>query len=398
MTMAETIRNHEGLRENDSAAKDKGRAVSHLGEQYHRLPIAFCKLDLAGMISGCNDLFENLVGFLSEELAGKSFFALLEMQSKSALEDLVYSSKRGVIRELVSLKCKDGTVIPVSLAARPEVEHDGTVSAYGVTLIDETQSQKKIEQAEKERDEMKNKERLKDEFIAVASHELRTPIQPILGYALLAKKKRISEEAAWDAVLREARRLQQLANDILDVSRIDSGVLEYSLKREKINEIIDSMADSMRADIHNRIGNKKVSLEVIRDPSENDIEVEMDKSRIIQVLTNIAGNAVKFTQEGTVTLKSKAHPERNEFEIIVSDTGLGIPEEIQPILFEKFATKGHGDASQHKGNGLGLYICKAIIKAHKGSITAFNNPGASGATFRIVIPISQNGPEVVAKQ
>jgi signal transduction histidine kinase len=102
----------------------------------------------------------------------------------------------------------------------------------------------------------------------------------------------------------------------------------------------------------------------------------------------LLGNALKFTDTGSITIASKAHREKNLIEIRVTDTGKGIPAEIQPILFEKFATKGHGDASQNKGTGLGLYICKAIVTAHRGTISAFNNPNG-GATFQILLPISQ---------
>lgn len=233
--------------------------------------------------------------------------------------------------------------------------------------------------------ELKTRGKAKDEFIAVASHELRTPIQPILGYALLARKGKISQDVAWDGVLKEARRLQQLANDILDVTKIDSGNLSFLLKNEKINELISSIVDGLRGELQ-----AGVEMTVVHDETYREIELSVDRSRIAQVLSNLIGNAMKFTNAGTIQVITKVNSEQNVFEIRVTDTGTGIPTEIIPALFEKFVTKGHGDVKNNKGTGLGLYISKAIVEMHGGKIIAFNNNTQPGATFLITLPLSTN--------
>ena len=352
----------------------------------HEHPVPFCKLAVTGNVVECNDLFEKLTGLAEGQLLERHFCDLIERNSHRTIENALLSSSEVpafVVEEFVWLKQLGEDAIPISVIVRCVRDRVGRIDGYNLGLFDESHSQNKIAVAEKEMYELRKKEKLQDEFIAVASHELRTPIQPILGYALLARKKRISEEMAWDAVLKEARRLQQLANDILDVSRIDSGALECHIRPEKINEIIIALAESSKAELHNG-----VSIHVKHDPSEAQIEVDLDRPRIVQVLTNLLVNALKFTDSGSVTLATKAYLDKNLFEIEVSDTGKGIPAEVQPILFEKFATKGHGDASQNKGTGLGLYICKAIISAHSGTITA-RNTECGGATFQILLPISQ---------
>ena len=231
-------------------------------------------------------------------------------------------------------------------------------------------------------EELSKRDKSKDEFIAAASHELRTPIQPILGYAFLAKMGKVSHEEAWDAVLKDARRLQQLANDILDVSKVETGNIVYSMQNEKINMLLVSIVNYMKSKM---VPSVKISVEF--DETELDQEISMDRSRMAQVFTNLLNNAIKFTEQGRIKVESKTLRSENRVEISVSDTGRGIPTEITPHLFEKFANEGHRNAQNQKGAGLGLYICKAIVQGHRGEISAYNNSDG-GATFKVSLPIS----------
>lgn len=236
---------------------------------------------------------------------------------------------------------------------------------------------KELEQAN---EELKRKDLLKDEFISIASHELRTPVQPILGFASLAKKGKIEQDKAWHGVLQHARRLQHLANEILDVSRIESGNLTYTMEKVRINDIILDVVNAAKPNV-----SKDVSIEIKLD---ENIEIDADKSRITQVLTNIIDNAVKFTRKGAIKAESFVFAERGKIEIKISDTGGGIPNDVLPNLFEKFATKSVQDGNQH-GAGLGLFISRAIVNAHKGEIFAYNN-NEGGATFTIVLPVDSS--------
>ena len=229
-------------------------------------------------------------------------------------------------------------------------------------------------------EELKRKDRLKDEFISVASHELRSPIQPILGFATLAKKGKIEQEAAWEGVLQHSRRLQNLASSILDVSRIQSGELRYVMEKVRINEVILEVVNSAKVNL-----SKDVSLETNLD---KNVEIDADRLRITQVLANIIGNSVKFTDKGHIRVESNVSSARNEIEIKISDTGGGIPNDVLPNLFSKFVTKGVRDKAQ-LGTGLGLFISKEIVLAHNGEISAYNN-NEGGATFTIVLPISRD--------
>lgn len=223
-------------------------------------------------------------------------------------------------------------------------------------------------------EKLKANDRMQKEFLGIASHELRNHIQTILSFADLAIRGDVPYEQAMEKIFTHALRLQNLANNILDVARIEAGQLSCVMRRVSVNRVVKDAVDSIRDNLR-----KEVHLEV--QLLEQDVEIELDHDRIAQVLANILGNAAKFTKKGKIKIETSRASGNSLIEIRISDTGGGIPEEILPRLFEKFATKDvRGSAKQ--GTGLGLYISKAIIKAHNGKIFAFNNP-EGGATFVI---------------
>lgn len=218
---------------------------------------------------------------------------------------------------------------------------------------------------------------MKNEFISIASHELKSPIQPIFGFAELAQSGDIDQKEAWDGVTLLARKLQDLANDVLDVTRIESNRLTLHQERLPINELILETTRMTRASLSKDI-------KIVEDLDKN-VEIEVDRTRVEQVLRNLIGNAVKFTDGGTITVKTRVDETAGNITVTVSDTGLGIPDDVLPNIFGKFVTKGHRSENQ-SGNGLGLFLCKGIIEAHGGEITAKNNKDG-GATFEFTLPL-----------
>jgi len=222
----------------------------------------------------------------------------------------------------------------------------------------------------------------KNEFISIASHELKSPIQPIFGFAELAQSGDMDQKEAWDGVITLAKKLQDLATDVLDVTRIESNRLTLYPQKVAINEIISETTKMFRAGLTKDI-------KIIEYLDENII-IEADKTRIEQVLRNILSNAIKFTEKGTITIKTHLDKKADEIIFTISDTGLGIPDEVLPNIFGKFVTKGH-EMENQSGNGLGLFLCKGIINAHGGKIFARNNKD-SGATFEFSLPIILKKP------
>jgi len=360
------------------------RSPDLLESIYETFPILHCLVNSDGLILDCNKIYAKRIGYSKSELVGASIFGQVDANNLVPMHEYLEICKKigPVENREIWLKTRDATVFPALLNAAPLLDNQGKFVGCSVALVDETDIYRSKRDIEKANEELKLKEQLKNEFIAVASHELRTPIQPLLGYALLAKRGKVTQEAAWDGVLREARRLQQLANDILDVSRIESGGIAYNMERVRIHDLIASVATSEKANLA-----KDVTLDFMIDELGKELEIELDRSRITQVLTNLVGNAIKFTQKGSIKIECKTFLDKGKFEIKISDTGGGIPENILPKLFEKFVTKNVGDNNKN-GTGLGLFISKAIVTAHNGEIYARNDPGI-GAIFTIVLPLEQ---------
>jgi signal transduction histidine kinase len=223
---------------------------------------------------------------------------------------------------------------------------------------------------------------MQKEFINVAAHELRTPIMPILGEAELIENDisdnesaRISREQI-SSIIRNAKRLDRLAADILDVTNIEGKSLKLSKTTFDIDEILSQLVTEYSRQIEKDVAkNKKVKISY--EPLH--VMILADNYRITQVISNIINNAIKFTDQGIISIIGNA--DSAELTVKISDTGKGIDNEIINRLFDKFVSRSE------QGTGLGLFISKNIIEAHGGRIIGFNNENGIGATFVFVLPL-----------
>lgn len=234
-------------------------------------------------------------------------------------------------------------------------------------------------------EQLKIHDRMQREFINIASHEMKTPTQAILGMSGLLKYYPERKDELIEIIQRNAKRLQALTSDILDVTRIESQTLKLEKERFNIFDLVSEVVDDHRERIKDS-SNKNIELRYDSDEDgKRRIFVEADRGRITQVLTNLLNNALKFTDEGQITVSTYQNNDSNnnkdEVTVRVVDTGSGIDNGIYPKIFSKFATKSH------QGTGLGLFISKSIIEAHGGRIWAKNNTDGRGATFIFTIPI-----------
>ena len=231
-------------------------------------------------------------------------------------------------------------------------------------------------------EQLKVHDKMQKEFINVAAHELRTPIMPILGEAeyiehQFGDKKRVEVEDEQIAlIIRNAKRLERLASDILDVSKIESQSLKLNKEQFNLHNVLSDTIQDIRNRLATDNGNDG-NIKVLYKPK--DIIIKADKGRITQVIANLLNNAVKFTGEGVISVAT----EKKDSQVIVSvkDSGQGIDLDISPRLFSKFASKSE------TGTGLGLFISKSIVEAHNGRIWAENNADGKGATFTFSLPI-----------
>ena len=236
-------------------------------------------------------------------------------------------------------------------------------------------------------------------FINIAAHELRTPSQAILGCAGSAKSDpayKEDKQGYLHVIYRNAFRLDKLIKNILDVTQIEGNTLQLDKQRFNLNEVLLSVIEDAQTQI--LANNSKIKLSVSLDKSltssaedekhDGPIFVEADKERITQVLYNLLDNAIKFSEEGIISVAverkrdNKNNGDAKEvIEISVKDSGSGIHAEIMPKLFSKFASRSFS------GTGLGLYISKSIVEAHGGKIWAENNPDGKGASFSFSLPL-----------
>jgi histidine kinase/DNA gyrase B/HSP90-like ATPase/phospho-acceptor domain-containing protein len=234
-------------------------------------------------------------------------------------------------------------------------------------------------------EQIKSQDKMKQEFMDIAAHELRTPIQPILGLAQILKDQ-ISDTTQTkflDIILRNAKRLQRLQEDMLDVTRIESGSMQIYKESFNLNELIFNVLQDFRTQLK---GDTKIKLDY---RSDGDVWVVADRDRISQVISNLLANAIRLTIAGNILVQLRERKDKkiadSNHQVVVSikDEGPGIDPSIMPRLFTKFATKSE------KGTGLGLFISKSIIEAHGGKIWAENNVDGKGATFTFTLPIQK---------
>jgi signal transduction histidine kinase len=266
---------------------------------------------------------------------------------------------------------------------------------YMVNFIKNIRKEDKlINELKKENEELKVHDKMQKEFINVAAHEIKTPIQPIIALSELLQQEEGNNnieknKQLLDIIFRNSKRLKQLTDDVLDVASIESG--SFSLTKEKFNlkEMITDVLKEFEQTIQNK-NNIKFFLEF--NDNNDEIIIEADRNRLSQVIHNLLHNAIKFTKEGSITViverkKDNINGKYKEILVSIKDTGAGIHPEVLPKLFTRFATK-----SPIAGTGLGLFISKSIIEMHGGKIWATNSKEKDkdvGSTFTFSLPVKK---------
>jgi len=296
----------------------------------------------------------------------------IESQLQTTVSILIVDRKYSLVAELKD-DTKDTSIEAIGLATYSNSK--STVLSY-ISMFEILWIQTELS------DLLKIQDKIQNEFINVAAHELRTPITPIIGMSdiLYSRIEDKEQRKLLEVIMRNAKRLKRLTNNILDVAKIESGSLQIKKERFNLYELISTLIAQYKTNIR-EIETKNVNLLYITE--EKNLAIEGDKELLYQVLDNLLCNAIKFTKRvgdgANITIITKR--ENNDTIIVsVKDNGTGIDKEILTRLFTKFATKSEG------GTGLGLYISKSIIKTHDGKIWAENNLDGNGATFRFTLP------------
>jgi signal transduction histidine kinase len=242
-------------------------------------------------------------------------------------------------------------------------------------------------------EKLKVRDKMQEEFINIAAHELRTPIQPIIGLSEVLRYRKteaqFQQDKILDVIIRNAKRLRNLSEDILDVTRIESNSLTLNKERFNLNQLILNAVVDSRNYTATKNKDSNIKIEPVFNGKE-DIYINADRNRINQVTSNLLVNAIKFTKQGTITIStetieghSSEHDGLKGVIVAVKDSGTGIDPAILPKLFTKFASSSDG------GTGLGLFISKNIVEAHGGRIWANTNENGNGATFSFWLPMTK---------
>ncbi len=358
--------------------------------------------DMAGSVVRMNPVAERLTGWSEAEAIGRplpTVFHIINETTRERVENPVeLVLRRGTIVGLANhtlLVARDGTEIPIADSGAP-IRHDSG-QASGVVLVfrDQTDERRAADlqmnavRANVESRRAQEASRLKSEFLANMSHELRTPLNAIIGFSEILHDKKVAptspeHDEYLSDVLTSARHLLQLINDILDLSKIEAGKLQFYPERVDLPQLVAEILGVLRSST----AEKQIQVEWHVDSDLTDVVV--DPARYKQVLYNYVANAYKFTPAGgRVTVRVLATGAT--FRLEVADTGIGIAPQDIPRLFTAFEQLDSGTRKRHAGTGLGLALVKRLVEAQGGTVGVTSALGA-GATFFATLPRRPDSP------
>ncbi len=359
---------------------------------------AIISTDAFGYVKSMNRSAERLLGYSNSELSGTAVSSLYsDNESRSKFDSSVSIARNsGVVEnDFVNARCKSGEIVPCEQSLRSMRDPDYNLVGY-MMVIKELATKQKMsrledsnEDLEKKFENAKSESELKTQFLYNISHDLKTPLTSIYGYGkLLASGSkdldpRYKEYA--DIITKEADRLLQLILQILDVAKLSSGRIQLDAQQVNFNDLVKNPAIQSLAEF---AGKKGIAFEVAIGYDVPAIQA--DPNRLIQVLVNLIGNAIKFTEQGSIRLGVARVSSKSKFvRVEVRDTGTGISKEDMKKLFKKFyqvQRKGL-TVQEGSGTGLGLSIAKEIVNLHGGKIGVESEPG-KGSTFWFNLPIA----------
>jgi len=353
-----------------------GRDLARLADVVATCDDAIISETLDGRILTWNKGAQQIYGFGTEETIGRQLSVIVPVTHQKEVREMLARVGGGErLRHFQTKRLtKDGRLIDVSLTVSPLYDAAGCI--YGVSTIShDITEQKKMEE------EVRRAIEIRSRFIAIASHELRSPLTAIReGIALIAEGLRgpvsPGQIELLAVALRNIDRLSRLSKDILDFEKIESGQLRLIPAWHDLCEILDDVVKTVRP-----LADEK-GLALTVDVDEGLPRVVCDKDKVIQVLLNLVNNAVKFTKAGSV--KIEVRKDFKALQVSVRDTGPGIAEEDKPLLFQSF--QQFGAPSEQEGSGLGLFIARQIVQAHGGRIWA-ESEGGRGSAFRFTLPL-----------
>ncbi len=378
--------------------KEIGSALKESEKKYRLIfensPLGIFNFDKDGTVTHCNDKIAEILGLPKEKIIGFNMnLSLRDEKMKAAFNEVLLLREGHFEGEYRSQG--NGKTAFIKVDYSPNISDDGTLLG-GVGIVEDIGERKLAEEKLREyadelnkiNKELQSVDRMKNELLSNVSHELRTPLTSIKGYSDLLMEGTMGEMnyqqlKAVSTVIRNAERLRRLVDSLLYVSMAEVEAIKYDFSKIDILEIIDNAVTDMAMPITEK------KIDVLRHVQENLPQIEADAKKITDMLTNVLDNAVKFTpSRGKIGIFAKKEGEM--VHISVQDNGIGIPEDLLPHLFHKFYQADPSIRRKYGGTGLGLFICRNIVEAHKGKIW-IESEESKGTTVHILLPILQGG-------
>ena len=355
----------------------------------------FITIDLDGYIIECNQSYADSLGYTKDEIIGHSIY---EHTAKESLPDLKLAFKKWkntghVSNSELFLRRKNGTIFPVSLSANNLYDNKGNLIGSNSILQDITEMyylrKQKDEHEQLIASQLEALQKLstqKNEFLAMITHELKTPLVPIIGYTDLLLDQKFGEltekqQKSLNSISTNSKSLLRLISDLLDLQKLDLGTFKFEKNNFILSDIIQECLNQITPEFNDK------HIEIIQN-IETDLYCYCDFGRIKQTILNLLTNAIDFCPQSTGQITISLKREENTARIMIKDNGIGIIESELSKIFTKFYQVNSSITRVHGGTGLGLSICKAIITNHNGQIFAKSDGTNKGTEIHIVLPLA----------
>ncbi|WP_367343689.1 PAS domain S-box protein [Methanomethylovorans sp.] len=378
------------IKEMDMALKESENKYRLI---FENSPLGIFNFDKDGTVTHCNEKISEILGIPKEKIIGFNMSVSLSDEKMKAAFNEVLLLRPGYFEGEYRAQGNGKTAF-IKVDYSPNTLDDGTLLG-GVGIVEDISERKIAEEKLKEyadelvnaNKELQSVDRMKNELLSNVSHELRTPLTSIKGYSdLLIEgtlgKMNYQQLKAVSTVIRNTERLRRLVDSLLYVSMAEVEEIKYDFSKVDIFEVIDNAVTDMAVLITEK------NIDVFRHIQEDIPQIEADAKKITDMLTNLLDNALKFTPpQGKIIIIAKK--EGKMVHISIEDSGIGIPAELLPHLFQKFYQIDPSIRRKHGGTGLGLFICKNIVEAHKGKIW-IESEEKKGTTVHVLLPILQD--------
>jgi PAS domain S-box-containing protein len=344
------------------------------------------EIDSTGMYLYSNPIVEKILGYKADELIQKKYFYdLFPINIRESMKAEIFESiqKRHTFRDFINKNVhKNGRIVLLQSSCSPFYDKSGNFMGYRGTDLDITDQKQAFEDLRMALAKAEENDRLKTAFLNNISHEIRTPMNAIIGYSTLlneADAQPHKRKAFTEIICNAGTQLLSIIDDIINISTLEAGQEILRLGTTDLNALMKSICQQFQL----RADSKNIQLEVVTHLSGDLARIHSDETKLNQILSNLLINALKFTKHGRIVFGYTIR--NNQLEFFVEDSGIGIPQHMHGLIFERFRQVDSSVIREYGGTGLGLAISKAYVELLGGKIWLKSEPG-KGSTFYFTIP------------